>query len=149
MDLLNCDGVQESLHHAESAREPPGCVDEVELAQSFWVVVLGDGGCLLDVIVHRADFRNANAFQIHDRTARFEERSRFARTGRETWVSQFFVFDNQVLQHAFGGCDLIHRGKIDLAQLFDVYRSPILAVYQHDIIRRKFGKTFLTLSVLW
>ena len=128
MDLLDGDRIQPALDNAEDGGESPWGVDEVHLAQSFWVVVLGHGGRLTDVGVHGGYLSNSNSLHIHDCATCFKEAACLSRAGWETWIADFLVFDGEVLQHALGGGDLVHGGQIDFAHLLNVDGASILSV---------------------
>lgn len=49
-----------------------------------------------------------------------------ARAGGKTRVSDLLVLDNEVLQHALLGSDLVHGVEVDLAKLLDVEGATIL-----------------------
>jgi len=107
MNFANRNRIQKPLNHAEHAAEAPGRVDDVQLAQTLGVVVLGDGRGLLDVTVDRGDPGHAYALHVHDCAACFEEFAGFAGAGGETGVGDFFVFDDEVLEHAFAGGEFV------------------------------------------
>jgi len=67
VNLGDSDGVEELLNHAEHAGEAPGSVDDVKLAQSLGIVVLGDGRGLLEVSVGAAHHAEADTLEVHDR----------------------------------------------------------------------------------
>jgi hypothetical protein len=64
-------------------------------------------------------------------------------------VGNLLVLDNQVLQHAVLGGDLVHGGEVDLAKLLNVKGTTVLvsllvcgrSIFQSCRLR--------TLSVLW
>jgi hypothetical protein len=126
VDLCDGDGVEELLDHAEDRREAPGSVDQVQLAHALRVVVLRDGRCLLHVSVNAANVAETDALEIHDGARGFEEVARLARAGGQTGVGNLLVLDNQVLQHAVLGGDLVHGGEVDLAELLDVKGAAVL-----------------------
>lgn len=126
MDLRDSHRIQPALHHREDTGEAPRRVDEIQLAQSLGVVVLADGGGLLDVAIYGGDFRDANALQVHDGAACFEELAGFSGAGGEAGVGELFILVDQVLEHAFCGCDLVHGVEVDPAKLFDVDGSAVL-----------------------
>ncbi len=126
VNFLHRHRIEEALDHTEHRREAPRRVDQVQLAQTLGVVVLRDGRGLLDVAVDGTDFADAHALEVHDRAAGFEQGAGFARAAGEAGVGDFFVFHDQVLQHAFGRRDFVHGGQIDLAELFDVDGSSVL-----------------------
>ncbi len=154
VNLLHGDGIKEALDDAEDGGEAPGRVDEVELAEAFRVVVLRDGGGLLDVAVHGADAAEADAFQVHDGAAGLEQGAGFAGTCGQARVGDLFVFDDEVLQHAFGRRDLVHGVEVDFAELFDVDGSAVLV----GSVSKRGGEGreasvvdggMVTLSILW
>ncbi len=154
VNLLHGDGIKEALHDAEDGGEAPGRVDEVELAEAFRVVVLRDGGGLLDVAVHGADAAEADAFQVHDGAAGLEQGAGFAGAGGQARVGDLFVFDDEVLQHAFGRRDLVHGVEVDFAELFDIDWSAVLVgrSVRGEGRGREVGVVdggMVTLSVLW
>ena len=126
VDLLDGDGVEEALDDAEDGGEAPGRVDQIEFAQPLRVVVLRDGRGLLHVAVHRRHPAQADAFQVHDRAARLQQRAGLARTRRQPRVRHLFVFHHQVLQHPLRRRDLVHGVEVDFAELFDVDGSAVL-----------------------
>ena len=134
VDLLNSNRVKKAFHHAEDGGEAPRRIYQVELPQPLWIVVLGDCRSLSDIAVYRAYFRNANAFKIHDGATSFEQLSRFTRTSRQARISKLLIFDDKVLQHSFSCGDLVHGGKVNLAQLLNVDWSPLLSTFQSDTI---------------
>ena len=72
LDLIDRNRVQESLDSTEDAAESPGCVDQVQLTQTFGVVVLRNGGGLTDVSINRRDAGDSDALEVHDGAAGFE-----------------------------------------------------------------------------
>lgn len=72
LDLVDRNRVQESLDSVEDAAESPGCVDQVQLTQTFGVVVLRNGGGLTDVSIDRRDAGDSDALEVHDGAAGFE-----------------------------------------------------------------------------
>jgi hypothetical protein len=126
MDLLHSDGVEEGLNHAEDGAETPRGVDEVEAAKALGVVVLGHSGGLLDVSVDGGDLGEADALEVHDCAAGFEEVAGLARAGGEAGVGYFFVLDGEVLEHALLGGDFVHGCEVALAELLDVDGAAIL-----------------------
>jgi hypothetical protein len=126
VDLCDGDGVEELLDHAEDGREAPGSVDQVQLAHALGVVVLRDGRCLLHVSVNAANVAETDTLKIHDGARGFEEVARLARAGGQTGVGDLLVLDDQVLQHAVLGGDLVHGGEVDLAELLDVEGTTVL-----------------------
>ena len=132
VDLVHGHGVQEALDHVEHAAETPGGVDQVKLAQTLGVVVLGDGRRLLDVSVHGGDAGDTDALEVHDGAASLEQLTSLARASGQAGVGELLVLGHEVLQHALGGGDLVHSVKVDLAQLLDVDRSAIL--FQAQIV---------------
>lgn len=127
VDLLHGDGVEESLDDVEHAAETPGGIDQVQLAQALGVVVLRDGGSLTHVSVHGGDACDADAFQIHDAAAGLEQLAGLTRASGQPGVRELLILAHEVLQHALGGCDLVHGVEIDLAQLLNVDRASILS----------------------
>ena len=67
VNLGDSDGVEELLDDAEDAGEAPGRVDDIKLAQSLGVVVLGDGRGLLEVSVGAAHHTKTDTLEVHDR----------------------------------------------------------------------------------
>lgn len=129
MDLLNGNGIQPTFDDAEDAAEAPGGVDQIQTAETLRVVVLRDGGGLLDVGVDGGDFGDANSFHVHDRAAGLEEVTGFARAGGQTGIGHLLVFDGEIVKHAFGGGDFVHGSQVDFAHLLNVYGSTILSIY--------------------
>lgn len=126
VDLLNSDGVEETLNDAENAAETPGGVDQVQLAETLGVVVLGDLGGLANVSVDGGNAGNTDTLQVHNSAAGLEQLASLARAGGETGVRQLLVLGDEVLQHALGAGDLVHGVQVDLAQLLDVKGTAIL-----------------------
>lgn len=133
VDLCDGDGVEELLDHAEDRGEAPGGVDQVQLAHALGVVVLRDGRSLLHVSVNAANVAETDALKIHDGARGFEEVARLARAGGQTRVGNLLVLDNQVLQHAVLGGDLVHGGEVDLAELLDVKGAAVLRCCQFEV----------------
>lgn len=126
VDLGNGDGVEPSLDDVPDGAEAPGRVDEVELAEALGVVVLREGGGLLDVAEDLGGLGEADALQVHDGAARLEEDAGLAGAGGQAGVGETLVLDSKVGKHALGCCDLVHGIQIDLAKLLDVDRAAIL-----------------------
>ena len=126
VDLVDGDGVEETLDDAESAAEAPGGIDNVELAQTLGVVVLRDLGGLTDIAVDGGDAGDTNTLQIHNGAAGLEQLAGLAGAGGQTRVGQLLVLADEVLQHALTGGDLVHSVKVDLAELLDVDGAAIL-----------------------
>ena len=93
MDFLHGHRIEEALDEIKRAAESPGSVDQVQLAESFGVVVLEDGGGGLDVAVDGADFADADTLEVHDGAAGFEEAAGFTAAGWEPRVGEVFVLD--------------------------------------------------------
>jgi len=128
VDLGDGDGVKELLDDAEDAAEAPWCVDEVQLAETLWVVVLRNTGRLSDIAVDGRDVGQTDALKVHDCAASLEEVARFARAGGQTWVRDLLVLNDEVLEHALFRGDLVHGVQINLAKLLDVERTSILEI---------------------
>ena len=126
VDLGHSHRVQEFLDHAEGARETPGRVDDVQLAQSLRVVVLADGRSLLQISVGAAHHSDANTLEVHDGARSLEQVSGLARTGGQTRVGHLLVLHDKVGQHALVGGDLAHGVEVDLAELLNVERPAVL-----------------------
>lgn len=126
MDLLDGDWVKVALDDAEDGAEAPWCVDDVQLAQTLWVVVLRDGGGHLDVAVDGWRLGDADALEVHDCAEGLDQVAGLARAGWETWVAGLFVLDGEVLEHALLAGDLVHGWEIDVAELLDVDWAAIL-----------------------
>lgn len=126
MNLTDRHRIQVPLNHAEHAAKPPGSINNIQLSQPLGVMVLGDSRRLLDVAVHRRDLGHADSLHVHDCAACFEEFTGFAGAGRETWVCDFFVFDDEVLEHAFAGGEFVEGVEVDVAVLFDVDWAAVL-----------------------
>lgn len=126
VNLVDGDGVEETLDDAESAAEAPGGIDNVQLAQTLGVVVLGDLGSLANVSVDGGDAGDADTLQIHNGAAGLEQLAGLARAGGQTGVGQLLVLADEVLQHALTGGDLVHSVEVDLAELLDVDGAAIL-----------------------
>ena len=128
MNFRNGNRIQPPLDDGKNAAEAPGGVDQIEFPETLGVVVLADGGGLLDVAVDGGDFGDADAFEVHDRAAGFEQFTGFAGAGGEAGVGELFVLVYEVLEHAFRGGDFVHGVEIDAAQLLDVDGSTVLKV---------------------
>ena len=89
-------------------------------------MVLRDGRGLLDVAVDGGGAGDAYPFQVHDGAAGLEEFAGFAGAGGQTGVGDFLVLDDEVLQHAIGGSDLVHGVQVDFTHLLDVHWSAVL-----------------------
>lgn len=126
VNLLNGDGVEETLDEAEDASKGPGSVDDVELAQALGVVVLRNLGGGLHISKDRAGVADTNTLQVHDGAARLEQVAGLARASRQARVGDLFVFADEVLEHAVLGRDLVHGVEVDLAELFNVDAAAIL-----------------------
>lgn len=126
VDLVHGHRVKEALDHAEHAAEAPGGVDQVKLAQTLGVVVLGDGRRLLDVAVNGRDAGDTDALQVHDGAASLEQLTSLAGAGGQTGVGKLLILGHEVLEHALAGGDLVHGIEVNLAQLLDVDRTAIL-----------------------
>lgn len=126
MNLLHRHRIQKSLYHAKHGRKPPRRVDEIEFSETLRVVVLRDGRGLFDVAVDGTHAADTNTFEVHDGAAGFEQAAGFAGTGGEAGVGDFFVFNHQVLEHAFCSRDFVHGCQVDLAELFDVDWAAVL-----------------------
>ena len=128
MNFRNGDRIQPPLDDGKNAAEAPGGVDQIEFPETLGVVVLADGGGLLDVAVDGGDFGDADAFEVHDCAAGFEEFAGFAGAGGEAGVGELFVLVYEVLEHAFRGGDFVHGVEVDAAQLLDIDGSTVLEV---------------------
>lgn len=91
VDLVNGDGVEEGLDSAEHAAEAPGSIDQVELAQTLGIVVLGDIRGLLNVAVDGGDAGDADALQVHDCAAGLQQLAGLARAGGQAGVGQLLI----------------------------------------------------------
>lgn len=81
---------------------------------------------MLDVSVDGWDAGDTYTFHVHDCAAGFEEFAGFAGTCGETWIGDFFVFDDEILEHAFAGGDFVEGVEVNVAVVFDVDWSTIL-----------------------
>lgn len=140
MNLRDGDWIKEAFDEIEYAAETPGCVDDVQPSQPLGIVVLRDGGCLLDISVDRRHAADADPLHIHDSAAGFQQLAGFPGAGGETGVGDFFVFNNEILQHAVGGRDFVHGVEIDFAVVFYINRSTILLDVQRGSSRCKWAE---------
>lgn len=108
MNLLHRNGIQPSLNEAKHSRESPRRVDDVQLAKTLWVVVLGDARGALDVAVSLGGLGKANAFEIEDGAAGLNQVAGLAGAGWEARVGELLVFDGEVLEHAVFGGECVH-----------------------------------------
>jgi hypothetical protein len=139
VDLGARDRVEELLDDAEDAREAPGRVDDVHLAEALGVVVLRDCRDCLEVAVYGGGFRDTDALQIEDAARCLEEVARLAGAGGKTRVRHLLVLADQVLDHAFLRRDLVERGEVDLAELLDVDWAAVLLLLALEYQRLAIG----------
>lgn len=126
MDLLDGDWVKEVLDQGEEGAESERSVDDVELAEALWIVVLGDCGGLADVSEGGLGVPHGDTLKVHNGAAGLEEVAGLAGASWEARVGELLVLDGEVLEHALLGCEGVHGWEIDLAELLDVKWATIL-----------------------
>jgi len=126
MYLADSNWIQKPLDNSEHTGKTPWRVDDVQLAQTLGIMILGDRRGLLDVAVDAGYACYAHTLHVHDGAACFEEFAGLAGAGGESGVGDFLVFDDEVGEHAFGGGDFVHGVQVDVAVLFDVDWAAIL-----------------------
>ena len=126
MDLLDGDWVEEVLDQGKEGGETEWCVDNVELSEALRVVVLGNGGSLVNVSQGGLGVPHGDTLKVEDRAAGLEEVAGLAGASWETWVGQLLVLDGEVLEHALLGREFVHFWEINLAELLDVEWATIL-----------------------
>lgn len=55
-------------------------------------------------------------------------------TGWEAVCQEFLVFEDEALEEAFLGCDLVERFDVEFAELFDVDWATLLCVLEFFLI---------------
>jgi hypothetical protein len=126
VDLGNGDGVQIALDNAPDSRETPRGVDDIQLAETLGVVVLGDDGSLLDVGVNLRNLADGDTLEVHNSAACLEEVTSLAGASGKTGIGNALVLDSKVLKHTISGGDLVHSVQVDTAKSLDVDWSAIL-----------------------
>jgi hypothetical protein len=126
VDLLHGDGVEPPLDERPNGTETPRRVDDVELAHALGVPVLPDRARGVDVILDLVERAERHVVQVQDGARRPDgvahRRGRRGQAVRE----EPLVLVNELLEHAVLRRDAVERLDVELAQLLDVHRPPVL-----------------------
>lgn len=126
LDFFDGDGVEPALDDGPYGGEDVRSVDDVELAHGLWVVVLADVGGLLYVGGYLPEGGDADVLEVHDGARGFDELAAVGGADGETLALELFVLDDEFLDLAFWGGDLVERPEVEFAELLDVDGATVV-----------------------